>query len=287
MASLLRAGVHAYRRLKVASLGRQPSWRGVGEGLEMWIDPADWMDRAFYLGNYDPWLLHVVNRVVRRGDTCLDLGAHKGYVTMKLARRVGDVGRVLSFEPDPRARAMLENHCRHNRLKQVFVYPHALGRERGVLSFALSTQLGWSSLFPNAEASATTTESVTVTVRGIDELIERGELTLNPSHLRFVKIDVEGAEPLVLDGMRKLLASSEPVLWLEVNPNSLRAAGCGVGDIGTALLALDFRLYYPRRIRRWGVPQVIMEPQRRIDPAENSVFDLFAMKGDPEWFARG
>lgn len=286
MISLVRAGVRLFRRMRLAGLGREPRWRTVGDGLRMLIDPGDWMDREFYLGVYDPWLLHVIRRVVRPGDVCLDVGAHKGYVAMHLARRVGPDGRVFAFEPDPRARGRLEEHSRTNGLTQMSVVPHALGESRSSMTFALSHQLGWSSLFPNTQAAATVAERITIDVRSVDQMIRDGELEIGTERLSFVKIDAEGAEPLVLAGMKDLLARSRPVIWLEINRTSLAAAGRRATDVSSLLTELGFRLYFPRRGRRLGRPRVVLEPLVRIDSREEEMFDVLAAHDPPTTLAQ-
>ena len=71
---------------RINALGNRVDWGSVAPGLEVEVDPADWMDRSFYLGTCDPWLLHVLGRVIRPADTALDVGAHKGYVALQHSR---------------------------------------------------------------------------------------------------------------------------------------------------------------------------------------------------------
>jgi FkbM family methyltransferase len=281
MTSLLRSGVHFFRRWKLARLGPAPEWKGIGDGLRMLIDPADWMDREFYLGTYDPWLLYVIRRIVRPGDVCVDIGAHKGYVAMRLARATGSSGRVFAFEPDPRARLLLEQNCRRNALSHVSIFPFALGARSGSMSFALSRQLGWSSLFPNDEAAAAVAERAHVEVRSLDGMVGAGDVSIDPARLAFVKIDVEGAEPLVLDGMRNLLAKGSPVMWIEVNRDSLQASGGTPRDLQALVEDTGYRLFQPHRTRRLGLPRVTVQPLERIELRHEPIFDVLVAREAP------
>ena len=260
-----RKAVSFYRRARLSALGTRPSWRPVAPDLTMEIDPSDWMDRSFFLGTYDPWLLHLLDRVIRPGDTALDVGAHKGYVSLQLARRVGPRGCVLAFEPDPRARACLERHRERNRLEAIRVHECALGAETGELAFALSNQLGWSSFHPNAEALPEVKERVPVPVRRLDDLIAAGTVTLDPSRLRFAKLDVEGAEPDVLAGMAGVLRAARPVLWIEVNRPSLAAAGFTAAGIERPLHAAGYALWRIHRYRWIAAARVRLEPISSLD----------------------
>ena len=247
----------------------------------MEIDPSDSMDREFFLGTYDPWLLQVLRDAVHPGDHALDLGAHKGYVAMRLAKQVGSTGRVFAFEPDPRARTFLEAHCRRNALAQVTVLPFALGREAGDLALSLSSQIGWSSFHPNELARPTVTERITVPVRSVDGLRRDGALPLDAARLTFIKLDTEGAELQVLEGMRELLAASRPTMWIEINRGSLAAAGSNTAAIRDLLHQLGFALYLPRRERRLGVPRVSLAPARDLEQEPASVFDVVACRDRP------
>jgi hypothetical protein len=74
-----------WRDIRLMSLGSRPSWRNLLNSFEMEIDPDDPMDRAFYLGTYDAKLVLTIGEWVKQGDACLDIGAHKGDVTLYLA----------------------------------------------------------------------------------------------------------------------------------------------------------------------------------------------------------
>lgn len=277
-----RKAVALYRNARLDALGDRVDWRSVAPGLEMEIDPADWMDRSFYLGTYDPFLLHVLDRVVRPGDTTIDVGAHKGYLALQLARRVGPAGAVFAFEPDPRARRCLERHRDRNQMTAtVRVFDCALSDVHGEAEFALSSQLGWSSFHPNAEAQPTIHERVRVPVRRLDDLVTAGELALEPSSLRFVKLDAEGAEPKVLRGMSALLGRSDATLWVEVNRPSLEAAGSSAAELEAQLRGMGFGLWGVRRFRRVAAARVRVEPLATLADEPGEVFDLIASRQPP------
>lgn len=183
------------------------------------------------------------------GDHCVDGGAHKGYVALQLAQRVGRNGKVLAFEPDPNALAALSENCERNASLEVEVLSFALGEKDGYARFYLSRQPGWSTRFPNDLARRTVTAEVTVEVRALDSLIRTGEVNIDPERLSFVKLDCEGSEPLALKGMAQLLTVSAPVLWVEINRGSLEAAGSSPEEMIGLLARLGFEVFLPKR--RW------------------------------------
>lgn len=243
MQRILQTLADVFHRMRIAMLQGRTAWRPIDQGLEMEIDPNDFMDRLFYLGTYDRWLLSLIRASVRPGDTCMDIGAHKGYVTLHLAKTVGPTGRVYAFEPDPRARAFLEKHCAHNGLDNVSILPFALGATNGTTQFVLSHQLGWSSQFPNAQVADTMSRAIEVPVRRFDDLVASGDIKLCPNPVSFVKIDAEGAEYHVLSGMERTMTQRAPIVWMEINPQSLAAAGARPRDLYEMLRRFGFSVY--------------------------------------------
>src|SRR5258708_9283216 len=84
-----------YYGARLRSLGQQPVWVRVAGGFEMFIDPSDELDREFYLGTFEPAMRELIVRSGHEGDTCIDIGAQKGYVNLTLANTARSKARVL------------------------------------------------------------------------------------------------------------------------------------------------------------------------------------------------
>jgi len=263
------AGVRSLRFLasrlrtqaRLLGLPRRRSWRVVDGKFEMALTRDDQMDRRFYLGTYDGNLVSATAEFVRPGDTCIDIGADVGYVTLHLACRVGERGVVYAFEPDPRARAILADNCARNKMGNVHIVPYALGAEDGTATLHLSSQLGWSSMFPNELASGTVVSETKVPVRSLDGLVAANEVRLTPDRLSFVKVDCEGAEPLVLAGMRGLLRRANATLWVEINKASLEAASASPETVIELLTGIGYSVFWPRyRVGHHGGSNIGLSP---------------------------
>jgi len=212
----------------------------------MFIDPSDELDRKFYLGTFEPALCALIAQTVQRGDTCLDIGAQKGYVTLTLAQAVGREGRVFSFEPDRRAAESLKANIDRADHGFIKVFSHALGEKEGSCSFTLSKVPGWSSRFPNELAKTAVAEEVEVQISSLDGMIARKEVSIDTGKLSFIKLDAEGSEPFILKGMKDLLSATNPVLFLEVNYDSLAAAGSSPREIEEILKSHGMEIYRPK-----------------------------------------
>lgn len=233
----------AYRAGRLALLPRKESWQRVPGGIWMRITPDDFMDQGFLLGNYEPVLAYLVTRFVRPGDVCVDVGAHEGYITLQLAKAVRDKGRVIAIDPDHRAIAKLSENCARNSFQHVIICNLALGDVAGICEFSFSKQLGYSSRFPNDVAKPLIRSIANVDVKPLDQLLPDLGITSDRHELSFVKIDAEGSEPLVIKGMYATLGQFKPVLWIEVNPESLGSAELSASSIQDPLLEHGYDLY--------------------------------------------
>ena len=180
------------------------------------------------------------------GDTCIDIGAQKGYVSLTLAKAVGSKGRVLAFEPDKRAAAKLGANIDRANQRVIEVFRCALGEREGSCTFVLSKVLGWSSRFPNDLAKTAIEDTVEVKVNSLDEMIARKEIVVDASRLSFIKLDAEGSEPFILRGMTRLLSTANLVLFMEVNFDSLAAASSSPEELRGILRDLQLDIYQPQ-----------------------------------------
>jgi FkbM family methyltransferase len=152
--------------------------------------------------------------LVRPGDVAVDVGANWGVHTLLLSRLVGPRGRVLSLEPLPRAFEALRWHLDANGCRNVTPMPVALGDFDGTARFvpgASHSQGVLAAARPGAGGDPA--DGFPVTLRTLDSLVQ--ELGLRA--VRLVKIDVEGAESMVLRGAARTLERFRPHLIVDLH----------------------------------------------------------------------
>lgn len=172
-------------------------------------------------------------RSLRPGLTVVDGGAHLGVYTVLAARAVGPDGHVLAFEPDPYNFGALAWNARRLAGGTPVLSPRALAAEPGLASFHVSRGTIGSSFFPRPDAAGVTTVERTTLDRELRDVDLGGGL--------LVKLNVEGAEGLVLDGMRETLSRVDDVtLFVEVHRALLAAAGTDAAELVARLESLGF-----------------------------------------------
>ena len=243
--SIVRRLRSHYHNARLQALGTEPRWVKVTGGFEMFIDPKDELDQEFYLGTFEPAMLRLITEFVAAGDTCLDIGAQKGFVSLTLAKAAGERGKVFSFEADSRAAEKFLANVKRASLQTIQLLECALGDREGSCIFTLSNVLGWSSRFPNEIAKTAVRETVEVQMHTLDAMTERKEVVIEAGKLSFIKLDVEGSEPFVVKGMRRVLSTARPLIFLEVNYDSLAAAGSSARELQTLLQDLGYGFFRP------------------------------------------
>jgi FkbM family methyltransferase len=174
-------------------------------------------------------------RMVEPGLTVVDGGAHIGVYSVLASEAVRPHGRVLAFEPDPyNFRALLHNVQAH-AAGNVSISARALGAASGRAAFHLSRSTIGSSFFRRGDTARVETVEVTC----LDDELH----ALLPGAPLLVKLNVEGAEPLVLDGMRPVLErAGRMTLFVEVHGPLLREAGTDPVSLVERLEGLGFDL---------------------------------------------
>jgi FkbM family methyltransferase len=151
----------------------------------------------------------VIEKIVKENFICFDIGANIGHLSILMAKKAKN-GLVLSIEPSPRIFSYLLDNIQINRLKNVIPLNIAISEENGIKEFFTFTYADdQSALVINKNWKS---EKYKVATLRLDELIK----ILGINKIDFLKIDVEGAELLVLKSLRKHIDRVKYV-WFEFN----------------------------------------------------------------------
>jgi FkbM family methyltransferase len=163
--------------------------------------------------------------MISPGDVVIEVGGHIGYFSVLFARQVGDTGKVHVFEPGINNLPYLQQNVA--KLSQVVIHESVASSVDGFVDFWIEDLTGQNNSMietfegfeRNLAASGVTDriKRTQVSVKSIrlDSFVENEQLT----RIDFVKIDVEGAEILVLEGARALIGKFRPNFMVEINSN--------------------------------------------------------------------
>ncbi|MDP6035473.1 MAG: FkbM family methyltransferase [Verrucomicrobiota bacterium] len=174
---------------------------------------------ALFFGVYEKGETAFVQRALRPGMTVLDVGANVGYYTALAARRVGPSGRVIALEPDPQSFEYLEQTIAANEVGNVDAFQCAAADHEAKMALYISKDNRGDNRLYEPDPKWPT---VTVTARPADDILKDAEV----DQLDFIKIDVQGFEASVIEGLQNTLAQSEKLTLLaEFWPKGLLDAG--------------------------------------------------------------
>lgn len=164
-------------------------------------------------------LIEVARRAIRPGDIVIDGGSNVGFFTLLAATELRGCGRVLAFEPDPGTWALLQQNIRWNGFNNLIrAEQQALTDSSGILDFSVDTEEPMLSSLIARETSS----SRTVHVAGVRLDSYLSAAGLNGADI--IKLDLEGAEPLALEGARAVLPTTR-LLIFEANEPQLGHLG--------------------------------------------------------------
>ena len=220
-------------------------------GLTWSLDLKEGIDLAIYLlGGFEVQTLRQYEKLVKEGDVVLDIGANIGAHTIPLAKLVGASGKVFAFEPEPLNFANLHKNVFENRLQKIVsCFPIALSNSNSLRSFYLKTISPGDALhsidYPSPQLDTRNLQDISsqeILTFSLDSLISIFKLPI-PTHC---KIDVDGAEMSVLEGMKETLMYAEKLsLYIELDLDDasgnfigvceyLKKMGFDLLEVGTA-----------------------------------------------------
>jgi FkbM family methyltransferase len=212
-------------------------------GYAMRLDLGEYVQCTIALnGEWEGEIFDACVPLVAPGEVVLDVGAHVGYASLRLAAMTGRTGRVIAFEPLPAHRqAVAAQFALNGIAQQLTIVAAAVSDRAGTASFAAPGGA-------NAGTGALTTNgggTLTVETLRLDDWLEQAGIT----RVALCKMDIEGAEALALPGLARFLgAGAVGALLLELHPGELPHFGSSVPAIVALLEGHGYR------IRWWEQP---------------------------------
>jgi FkbM family methyltransferase len=165
--------------------------------IELYLNPSAFVDQSLiYLNSHDDEVNKWIDKYITKNDTFLDIGANIGYFSLYAAKIKNC--NVIAFEPSQRELIRFYQNIIRNKLNNITLYPFGLGKESltTTLNLASFQNPGQNSILKNL--NFTSTEQQIVNIKRLSEVVTTEQL----KQIRLIKIDVEGYEINVLEGMQ-------------------------------------------------------------------------------------
>lgn len=155
-------------------------------------------------GFWETWLTQCLAKIVRPGDTCLDIGANVGYFSVLMSALAGDKGRTIAFEPIPAIAKLLRLTAGVNG-PGFQVAELALSAKEGILQLQIPEEsFGGASIIKRTDSLIVPKTLIDVRTITLDNYLKEQDI----KKVDIIKMDVEGAEPFVFEGMEQTIANN-------------------------------------------------------------------------------
>ncbi|MBL4674837.1 MAG: FkbM family methyltransferase [Mucilaginibacter sp.] len=224
-------------------IGKDKYVHQLSEGLKMNLYKDSVISELIFEGFEKNEELFIQN-LLKPGDTFIDIGANAGLHSLVAAKALNGKGKVYAFEPTPKTiKRLTENVELNNLSEHISVQPVGLSNQNGELKLNLADNGydAWNS-FVNLTHIAVSNH-VNVPVITFDSFVQDNNIDI--SEISLVKIDVEGWEINVLEGMKKTLANDNfnSSFLIEFTEENMFRAGYSCKELYNYLLNRGYKWF--------------------------------------------
>lgn len=168
-------------------------------------------------GSHEPLSTKILMKNLREGMHIADVGANLGYFALQEAKAVGPKGAVYAIEPIPQNFLLLKHNVALNNLENTQVFNMAIGDKDGSLDLFIGRASNWASAF---KTPINIDQKINVQCQRLDTFLkDKGKVDL-------VRMDVEGYETKIVDGMEETLKQKNLMLFMEIHPPFMGKDSC-------------------------------------------------------------
>jgi FkbM family methyltransferase len=157
---------------------------------------------------------YFARKLIKKGDTVVDIGANLGYFTKLFSEWVGEKGRVIAIEPVPVYTKIIQWTCR--RRNNITLYPFALGKEEKRVHLVTPDHFGYlrtglPHIYEEKENQPLSSYEFSFEA----EMKKAQELFEGFPKIDYLKCDIEGYEEVVIPEILPVLRKCKPVIQIE------------------------------------------------------------------------
>jgi len=208
-------------------------------GMIVGVPGNEWRMAAYHAfrGLMEPGLTKYFCSLIKPGTVVVDVGANVGIYTLLAAKLLQGNGKIHSFEPTPRTYVLLKENVQVNgflELGIINLHQLAVTDKTGQARLSIfNCDCGHNTLFSDGNADC----EIDVSTTSLDDILA------NEKQVDIVKIDAEGAEPLIVRGMKQVIKRNPKIrIVLEFAPTHLRRAGSSPLELLDEIASLGFDL---------------------------------------------
>lgn len=205
---------------------------------KMKLVTSDYIDRWLFTGaDFEPQTVELIQKYLSKNDNFLDIGANIGYFSLIASRVVGNGGIVYSFEPTPHTILRLKTNINLNNLSNIQIVEKAVSNKNGKSLFKIPSDKIRNSGRSSMRDIEENNFEVTVETICLDSMLDSFK------KIAMIKLDIEGAEGLALEGMINLINRDRPRIIMELSDGYLKQMGYSAEKVICFLRNQRYKVY--------------------------------------------
>ena len=178
--------------------------------------------------------LFFLKKIIKPGDTCVDIGANVGYYSWFMLKHTGDNGKVYAIEPVSMFRDIWVKRIKKYSTNCFEMFPYALGDENKMVKMGTPSLNG---VVHHGMTKIMDSETENIVATHEVEMRIPDEIFAKISTIDFLKIDVEGYEHLVFSNMKTTLKRTRPIIQSELSGEDNRK------EVISYMESIDYKTY--------------------------------------------
>lgn len=204
----------------------------IKSGRRMFVDLRSGVSRGIFAkGEFDPKVFEPFRGALKPGGTFLDVGANVGFYSMLALDVVGESGAIHAFEIDERPLRCLRKTISRERLGNLQLHETAVGHRDGTVGLNMREDSGNSGV---VEAGGARQVKMTK--------LDTWWRAAGVKNIQAMKLDIEGAELLALQGAAEMLRAERPLIVCEADEELQKQFGYGPKQLLDQFAALQYRV---------------------------------------------
>lgn len=190
----------------------------------LWVNLSDYIGLSVAKAQYEPEEVAFFKTNIKPGHTVVDIGGNIGFFTVLASHLVGSSGRVFTYEPVPSTLEYLTKSIKENPFCANVTVTQAIVADKDSDGIEIaympleegSGSTGGSYIVNKGDSIPAHLHRQAIIAKKLDTLIQSDVL------VDFIKIDIEGAEPLAMQGAERILTTQSPIILSEVHTDQLK-----------------------------------------------------------------
>jgi len=204
-----------YRYIKLALLSSNTGKTIQVNGYNMSLIPNDKgiSLELLLFKTHEPLTTKLTTKELRNGMVCVDIGSNIGYYALLESKIVGKNGKVFCIEPSPKNFNYLNNNLKLQNSSNTETFEMAIGNQDGTTKLTVGNKSNHAKVISEDETIPNDLDVISVPIKKLDTFVQEQ----NISKIDFVRMDVEGFELNVIEGMKYVLRKLRPMIQIEVH----------------------------------------------------------------------